>query len=305
MLTDIRFRLLTFMSSFVTAAVALISVGLGQTATPPLLMVGVSVLGFFATLGVILYDQRNSELYNAHMHRAMLIEGALEMQSHSRFAHAGSYAGPHTLRARAEGHFLGLRVNHLTALSMIYAAILAAWLFPASRGLVLFFGAPYRGRIWQLANEWHMFPLFGSGNGNGSSLLALVLTIAAGVIFYRRLRKIDVPGLAETKIYGKANPARDQIFGDAKIRGSVRPVTKVMPVAAITVMLVALVTSVHAQPLPYPKSHDGQCAGSYVQSGGFCIPKAGGTVRESILKPRDGQCPSGWSSGASSCERMR
>src|SRR5262245_46603539 len=137
LLTDVRFRLLTFMPPFVTAAVALISIGLGQTGLPPLLMVGVSVFGFFGTLGVILYDLRNSELYNAHVHRAMLIEGALEMQSHSRFAHAGSYAGPHTLRARAEGRFLGLDVNHRTALSVIYAAVLAAWLYPASRGLMV------------------------------------------------------------------------------------------------------------------------------------------------------------------------
>jgi hypothetical protein len=236
----------------------------------------------------------------------MLIEGALEMQSHSRFAHASSYAGPHTLRARPEGQFLGLPVNHRTALSMIYAAILAAWLFPASRGLVVFFGAPFRASIGQLAKEWNMFPLVGSGNGNGSSLLALALTIAAGLVFYWRLHTLDVPGLAETKIYGKANPARDQILGDAKSRGSVRPVIKVMPVAVITVVLVALITAVHAQqPIPYPKPHDGQCSGSYVQSGGFCMPKSGGTVRESITKPRDGQCPSGRSSGASSCERMR
>lgn len=221
--TDIRFRLLTFMPPFVTAAVALISVGLGQAAVPPLLMVGVSVFGFFGTLGVILYDLRNSELYNAHVHRAMLIEGALEMQSHSKFAAIGSYAGPHTLRARAEGQFLGLGVNHRTALSMIYAAILAAWVYPASRGLVVFFGGRFKDSIGQLANEWNMFPLFGSGNGNGSSLLALVLTIAAGLIFYWRLRKIDVPGLAETKIYGKANPARGQILGDPKSKGSVRP----------------------------------------------------------------------------------
>ena len=71
-----------------------------------------------------------------------------------------------------------------------------------------------------------------------------------------------------------------------------------------TITFLALIATAQAEPMPYPKPHDGQCAGSYVQSGSFCVPKSGGSVRESIPKPRDGQCPSGWASGASSCERM-
>jgi len=60
----------------------------------------------------------------------------------------------------------------------------------------------------------------------------------------------------------------------------------VMLVAVIMVVLVALITAV----LLYPKPRDGRCAGSYVQSGGFCVPKSGGTVRDAIPKPTDGQC---------------
>jgi hypothetical protein len=56
--------------------------------------------------------------------------------------------------------------------------------------------------------------------------------------------------------------------------------------------------------LPYPKPRDSQCSGSYTQSGGFCIPKSGGTVRESIPKPRGMQCPSGWASSGDACEKM-
>jgi hypothetical protein len=66
--------------------------------------------------------------------------------------------------------------------------------------------------------------------------------------------------------------------------------------AEFTAVLVALITAMHAQePLPYPKPHDGQCSGSYVQSGGSCVSP----------KPRNGQCPSGWASSGSACERMR
>src|SRR5262245_29889662 len=49
-----------------------------------------------------------------------------------------------------------------------------------------------------------------------------------------------------------------------------------MPIFAI-----ALFRRPRPEPTPYPKG-SGQCAGSYVQSGGFCAPKSGGTVREAI-----------------------
>jgi len=74
--------------------------------------------------------------------------------------------------------------------------------------------------------------------------------------------------------------------------------------AAIALIILVLIGHLRAEPMPYPKPATGQCANSYVQSGAFCVPKSGGTVRESIPKPRDGQCPSGWASEASSCEKM-
>jgi hypothetical protein len=38
------------------------------------------------------------------------------------------------------------------------------------------------------------------------------------------------------------------------------------------ITFIALINTAHAEPLPYPKHRDGQCAGSCVQSGGFEIP---------------------------------
>ena len=71
-------------------------------------------------------------------------------------------------------------------------------------------------------------------------------------------------------------------------------------------MLIALVLigHTHAKPLPYPKPRDGQCSGSYVQSGSFCVPKSGGTVRESMPKLRGASCPSGWAQSGDACEKM-
>jgi hypothetical protein len=211
LLTDIRFRLLAFMPPLVGVASAILSVGLGQAVLPPMLMLSVAVFGFFATLGVILYDLRNSELYNAHIHRAMLIERALKMQSHSAFA-AGSHAGSHTLRMWSDLRFLGFKVSHGAALNVVYAAMLAAWVYPASRGLLVFFAPRIRDfspHLTQLATK--LLPDFGSGQGNTTSLLALLSAAIVGWVFYKRLRAVDVPGLAEACVYNDVNEARKEV----------------------------------------------------------------------------------------------
>ena len=70
--TDIRFRLLSILPPIAAASVALVSaqtVGLS-----PFSMVAVGLMGFFLTLGFVLYDLRNSDLYNACVHRAKILE---------------------------------------------------------------------------------------------------------------------------------------------------------------------------------------------------------------------------------------
>ena len=59
---------------------------------------------------------------------------------------------------------------------------------------------------------------------------------------------------------------------------------------AVIALLGLVTTLANAEPLPYPKPRDGQCAGSYVQSGGFCVPKSGGTVKwnDCPLSPTSG-----------------
>jgi len=71
----------------------------------------------------------------------------------------------------------------------------------------------------------------------------------------------------------------------------------------ITVTAILLLTSpaLAQTALPYPKG-SGQCAGSYVQSGGFCVPKSD---RSPPAIPKIGACPSGWRQSGSTCERMR
>jgi hypothetical protein len=168
MLTDIRFRLLTILPPIAAASVALVSsqtVGLS-----PFSMFAVGLLGFFLTLGIILYDLRNSDLYNACVHRAKILEGVM------RFVRSGKEGikptspleepallrtvaaigktmrnvpvtapidrtvppvawpgGPHTQRARRYLRFLGLfEVAHGSALALIYGTLD----FPNCKGLL-------------------------------------------------------------------------------------------------------------------------------------------------------------------------
>ena len=72
----------------------------------------------------------------------------------------------------------------------------------------------------------------------------------------------------------------------------------------ITIALLAVLGSAAAaQPLPYVKT--GQCSSGYVQSGSYCVPKSGGTVRPAVARPPGASCPSGSSQSGAACERMR
>lgn len=71
-----------------------------------------------------------------------------------------------------------------------------------------------------------------------------------------------------------------------------------MKLLASALLLASLVTA-QAEPMPYVKN--GQCSGGYIQSGNYCVPKS---ERSAPAIPKVGQCPSGYASRASSCEKM-
>jgi hypothetical protein len=70
------------------------------------------------------------------------------------------------------------------------------------------------------------------------------------------------------------------------------------------IILLASISAASAQQLPYIKG-SGQCASSYVQSGSYCVPKSGGTVRAAVPKPPGASCPSGWAQSGGACEKIR
>ncbi len=135
MLAEIRFKLLALVPALSGAAVTLLSkliaahsadaVGsassVADAAAFDYALVGLlSSLGFLATLGVTVYDLRNSELYE------LLIRRGHELED--RFS-------PPLLnfksRVKASFRLLGfVLIKHDIGLSLIYAPVLGAWFFP-------------------------------------------------------------------------------------------------------------------------------------------------------------------------------
>jgi hypothetical protein len=127
-LMDVRFKLLAFVPTVSGAAVAL----LGRP-RPAAELVGVGVLGLVATLGVFVYELRNSQLLDALVYRAGELERLLGLRSVLGSHGAGglfSERPPHSLRL---ARFLP-PVGHDRGLSLVYAAALAGWTYLVAWG---------------------------------------------------------------------------------------------------------------------------------------------------------------------------
>lgn len=129
-LADIRFKLLALIPSLGGVAIFLLSQSaLAGPTNPPTptpssreyaLVFLLSLLGFFATLGLTFYDQRNSQLYNALIGRAKTLERRLNLA-----------VAQFSTRPRRPRRLFGLvPVWHDLALSLIYGVVLGAWCFP-------------------------------------------------------------------------------------------------------------------------------------------------------------------------------
>ena len=81
-LTDIRFKLIAFVPTFAAA-----SVGFFAHPRAAVELIAVGVLGLAATLGIFLYELRNSELYAAAAGRARELERQLQLSGGGLDAH--------------------------------------------------------------------------------------------------------------------------------------------------------------------------------------------------------------------------
>jgi hypothetical protein len=125
-LVDIRFRLLAFVPTASAVAVAL----LGRQSAPSggilggnALVLGVGVIGLLFTLGVVMYEIRNSQLHDQAIHRLKHLEKLLGLRP------AVLQRGPGGLFEERGGRLsiLGVSLWHDRALGMIYGATASAW----------------------------------------------------------------------------------------------------------------------------------------------------------------------------------
>jgi hypothetical protein len=160
MLTDIRFRLLAILPPISAAAVALVQAKAAET---PIAMAAFGILGFCIVLALLIYELRNSDLYNTLIYRARMLEGVIgfvryDDQKLKRKASTDTKnlaaairgiaepppslppdfpGGPHRQRAVQYLCLGGVSVSHGGALGLIWGVLLGAWTFPISKGIIV------------------------------------------------------------------------------------------------------------------------------------------------------------------------
>src|SRR5215217_911698 len=131
-LTDIRFKLLAFLPIAAAAAVAALT-GSAAQQRPTAVMLALSLFGLVVTIALVTYNARNDQLYDDLVARAADIERSLNIPD-------GAFAN----RARPWLQIpllIEWKIDHRTAVSTIYGASIALWLFGVLRsGLYVFYG---------------------------------------------------------------------------------------------------------------------------------------------------------------------
>jgi len=130
MLADVRFRLLALIPTLGGAAIFLLSRTQPESTGGFALLFLVSCLGFLATLGVTIYDQRNNEFYEALLGRAKYLEEELKLPRNLEVRTTDSSEFRGQFRERPGrglyGRFLFNRVElgHDPGLALVYGAVL-------------------------------------------------------------------------------------------------------------------------------------------------------------------------------------
>jgi hypothetical protein len=113
-LTDIRFKLIAFVPTIAAAAVGLIN-----RPRPAAELFAIGTLGLTATLGILVYELRNSQIYAAAAKRAADLERQLGFAG-------GLYSDHPPVTMRLLGF---LPASRLLGLGLVYGAALAGWAY--------------------------------------------------------------------------------------------------------------------------------------------------------------------------------
>ena len=188
LLTDIRFKLLALLPTVTGVAIALLTKdGAGASASVMLL---IGLFGFGVTLGLIIYDLRNSQLYNAVLHRGKYLELRLRFPPHHELNTGEETGGMFRQRLPSHGSFLFLEIQHDRGLSVVYGTVLGGWMFLITKGLLVTIGPMFPHPTLAERIPWlHLTP----GSGVGTTLAALAVAVASALFFIQLLINNDRP----------------------------------------------------------------------------------------------------------------
>jgi hypothetical protein len=122
-LVDIRFKLLAFIPTLTGGAVALLS----AADIEPVEQFALSLLGLFVTVGLVVYDQRNTQLHDGAIGRLEYLERDLDLPAYGGDRNPGLFGS----RLGPRREMLGVEVRHDPPLWLIYSAAVGAWVFAA------------------------------------------------------------------------------------------------------------------------------------------------------------------------------
>ena len=126
-LTDVRFKLVAFVPTISGAAIAVLGHG---RSTSELLAVG--LLGLVATVGIVIFDLRNTQLLDYAVLRAQRLEERLGLAS---IFEPGRPGGLFIERPGRDLRFFGLAaVGHDRGLALVYSAAIGGWCYVVAWG---------------------------------------------------------------------------------------------------------------------------------------------------------------------------
>jgi hypothetical protein len=118
-LTDMRFKLLGFIFTIATAAVAIVGAHPSTGA-----LMGVGLLGLVATTGILLYELGNTQTLNVALYRAQHLERVLGLRVAQGQVNPIDATGEPTDQHRLFGT---IRVSQDQAVGLVYGAALGGW----------------------------------------------------------------------------------------------------------------------------------------------------------------------------------
>src|SRR6478609_1187191 len=126
-LTDVRFKLVAFVPTISGAAIAVLGHG---KSTSELLAVG--LLGLVATVGIVIFDLRNTQLLDYAVLHAKNLEEKLGFVS---IFDPATHGGLFTERPGRDLRFFGLAgVGHDRGLALVYSAAIGGWCYIVAWG---------------------------------------------------------------------------------------------------------------------------------------------------------------------------